>query len=116
MLLHREFDIHESDIETLLTPLSKFDTKKSSSKETYDEIDDVEPKFLDMYSSIYSMREDLEKLRKPSGSRANPVRNCKDLYLGHPNYKDGKYHLRGKTLNCTFYFLNETFQHRMVLD
>lgn len=46
-----------------------------------------------MYSSIYSMREDLEKLKKPSGSRANPVRNCKDLYLGHPNYKDGKYYI-----------------------
>jgi hypothetical protein len=42
-----------------------------------------------MYSAIYSMRKDLEKIKKPQGTRENPVRTCKDLYYGHPQFKDG---------------------------
>lgn len=92
---HREFDIHLDDIETLLTPLSKLDGtqhKKNHASSSTEGMEDIGPKFLDMYSSIYAMREDLENIRKPSGSRENPVRCCKDLYLGHPNYEDGKHY------------------------
>lgn len=48
-------------------------------------------KLLDMYSSIYTMRQDLERIKKPQGSKENPVRSCKDLYFGHPQFKDGWY-------------------------
>lgn len=43
-----------------------------------------------MYSSIYAMRQDLERIRKPVGTRDNPVRTCKDLFYGHPQFKDGE--------------------------
>lgn len=46
-------------------------------------------KFLDMYNSIYAMRQDLERARKPLGTRENPARNCKDLYYGHPQFLNG---------------------------
>lgn len=46
-------------------------------------------KFLDMYTSIYTMRQEMEKMRKPVGTRENPVRSCKDLYYGHPQFSDG---------------------------
>lgn len=52
--------------------------------------DDLGGKFLDMYSSIYTIRQDLDRIRKPVGTRENPVRTCKDLYYGHPQFKDGK--------------------------
>lgn len=43
-----------------------------------------------MYSSIYAMRQELDRMRKPTGTRANPVRTCRDLFYGHPHFKDGK--------------------------
>lgn len=49
-------------------------------------------KFLDMYSTIYAMRQDLEKVRKPTGTKDNPARTCKDLYYAHPHYTDGMYY------------------------
>lgn len=53
-------------------------------------MEDSSLKFLDMYNSIYSMRQDLDRLRKPIGNRENPGRTCRDLYLGHPQFEDGK--------------------------
>lgn len=50
-------------------------------------------KFLDMYSSIYTMRQDLERIKKPLGTRDNPVRTCKDLFYGHPHFTDGEYRI-----------------------
>jgi len=49
------------------------------------------PKYIDIVSSIYSMRQDLERIRKPVGTRENPVMTCKDLFYGHPQFKDGDY-------------------------
>jgi len=49
------------------------------------------PKYIDIVSSIYSMRQDLERIRKPVGTRENPVMTCKDLFYGHPQFKDGNY-------------------------
>lgn len=48
-----------------------------------------EPSFIDVYTSIYAMREDLERIRKPLGLRENPARTCKDLYFSHPHFKNG---------------------------
>lgn len=61
---------------------------KSNKKSKHNKEDTV--KFLDMYSTIYTMRQDLERIRKPVGTRENPVRSCKDLFYGHPHFKDGK--------------------------
>ena len=36
------------------------------------------------------MRIQLEKMRKPVGTRDSPARSCKDLHHGHPQLKDGK--------------------------
>lgn len=46
-------------------------------------------KFLDIYSSIYSIKQDLQKIKRPTGTRENPSRTCKDLYNGHPQFTDG---------------------------
>ena len=62
--------------------------KKNISKKG-DPKEDLGGKFLDMYSSIYTMRQDLDRMRKPVGTREHPVRTCKDLYYGHPQFKDG---------------------------
>ena len=56
-----------------------------------DSKEDLNTKLLDMYSSIYTMRQDLERIKKPQGSKENPVRSCKDLYFGHPQFKDGNH-------------------------
>lgn len=50
---------------------------------------DNDPKYVDIVSSIYGMRQDLERIRKPVGTRENPVMTCKDLFYGHPQFKDG---------------------------
>lgn len=56
--------------------------------------EELGPKFLDMYSSIYAMRQELDRIRKPIGSRENPVRTCKDLFYGHPHFNNGLYSMR----------------------
>lgn len=78
-------DLIEDDTEN---KTDKPKQRKSSRKRKKDEI---EPKFLDMYSSIYSMRQELDRIRKPVGTRENPVRTCKDLYYGHPQFNDGEF-------------------------
>lgn len=47
-------------------------------------------KFVDMYSTIYSMKQEMDRIRRPVGTKDNPVRTCKDLYFGHPQFEDGK--------------------------
>ena len=43
-----------------------------------------------VYTDVYDMRIQLEKMRKPIGTRDSPARSCKDLHHGHPQLKDGK--------------------------
>jgi len=64
------------------------ETTTSASPEPGD--GDDGPKYVDIVSSIYGMRQDLERIRKPVGTRENPVMTCKDLFYGHPQFKDGK--------------------------
>lgn len=51
--------------------------------------DELGNKFLDMYSTIYSMKQEMDRIRRPVGTKDNPVRTCKDLYFGHPQFEDG---------------------------
>lgn len=76
------------------TIIRSAEDEKEKDSETLDKDDQIEeefgPKFLDMYSSIYAMRQELDRIRKPIGSRENPVRTCKDLFYGHPHFHDGQ--------------------------
>lgn len=76
--------------EMLATTTTAPPKKESSTKGSKQSDNEDNGKFLDMYSTIYTMRQDLERLRKPLGTRDNPVRTCKDLFYGHPHFKDGK--------------------------
>ncbi len=46
---------------------------------------------LTVYTDVYNMRIELEKMKKPIGTRDSPARSCKDLSQGHPQLKDGFY-------------------------
>jgi collagen type V/XI/XXIV/XXVII alpha len=48
-------------------------------------------KLQEVYADIYTMRVELERTRKPLGTRDNPVRTCRDLFYGHPHFKDDWY-------------------------
>lgn len=79
--------------------------------------EELGPKFLDMYSSIYAMRQELDRIRKPIGSRENPARTCKDLFYGHPHFHDGWYFV----CPMIFYRIDrlktyEIVKNRLVLD
>jgi collagen type V/XI/XXIV/XXVII alpha len=52
---------------------------------------------ITVYTDIYNMRIELEKMKKPIGTRESPARSCKDLFHGHPQLKDGK-EMKGKLL------------------
>lgn len=82
-------EIDDADIDELMG-VEKKTSRKSSSKRKKTK-DELGPKFLDMYSSIYSMRQELDRMRKPVGTRENPARTCKDLWYGHQQFESGWY-------------------------
>ncbi|KAL3278655.1 hypothetical protein HHI36_016192 [Cryptolaemus montrouzieri] len=65
--------------------------KKENEEEPKYEENSEQNKFLDMYNSIYTMRIDLERYKKPLGMKDNPAKTCKDLHYAHPEFKDGWY-------------------------
>lgn len=83
----------DGDLDDLMGAVGDRTTKRIVHKKKKKKKDDLEPKFLDMYSSIYSMRQEMDRIRKPMGTRDNPVRTCRDLYYGHPQLKDGQWPL-----------------------
>jgi len=64
------------------------DTAKINAGQLYQE-EDVD--LITVYTDIYNMRIELEKMKKPIGTRDSPARSCKDLFHGHPQLKDGYY-------------------------
>jgi collagen type V/XI/XXIV/XXVII alpha len=52
---------------------------------------DSDVDLITVYTDIYNMRIELEKIKKPIGTRNNPARTCQDLHYGHPQIKDGYY-------------------------
>ena len=100
--------LNEDEIEEKL----KIEPKKNRSKKKKKVVkDEMGSKFLDMYSSIYSMRQELERMRKPVGTRENPVRTCKDLHYGHPQFTDGWYWIDpnlGMSDDAVYVFCNMT--------
>lgn len=74
-------------------------------------------KFVDMYSTIYSMKQEMDSIRRPVGTKDNPVRTCKDLYFGHPQFEDGKIVLYAPTLlGAVKLLIFFTTAVRVVLD
>merc|ERR1712012_1183836 len=52
---------------------------------------DSDVDLITVYTDIYNMRIELEKIKKPIGTRNSPARTCQDLHYGHPQLKDGFY-------------------------
>lgn len=50
---------------------------------------DEDVDLVTVYTDVYNMRIELERMKKPIGTRENPARTCKDLSQGHPQLKDG---------------------------
>lgn len=66
-----------------------------------------------MYTNIYTMRGDLERMKKPIGTKDNPARTCKDLFYGHPKFKDGWYWIDpnlGMPDDAVYVFCNMTVE------
>lgn len=42
---------------------------------------------------IQSLRDEIESIKRPSGTQKNPARTCRDLYMCNGNINDGKYSL-----------------------
>lgn len=53
--------------------------------------DDGDLDLLTVYTDVYNMRIDLEKVKKPTGSRESPARSCKDLSHAYSQLTDGSY-------------------------
>jgi len=55
------------------------------------EVEGMDVDLLTVYTDVYNMRIELEKIKKPIGTRNSPARTCKDLHVGHPMMKDDFY-------------------------
>ncbi len=66
--------------------LGRRDRSSSSSSSSSDEVD-----LVTVYTDVYNMRVELERMKKPLGTRSHPARACKDLAQGHPQLEDGFY-------------------------
>ncbi|XP_046812000.1 collagen alpha-1(XI) chain-like [Lucilia cuprina] len=44
-----------------------------------------------MYNAIYGMRQEMDKIRKPTGTQDNPGRTCRDLHYAHTQFEDDWY-------------------------
>lgn len=45
----------------------------------------------EIFGSLDSLREEIEQMRKPTGTQDSPARTCQDLKLCHPELPDGQY-------------------------
>jgi collagen type V/XI/XXIV/XXVII alpha len=52
---------------------------------------DEDVDLITVYTDVYNMRIELEKMRKPIGTKDSPARSCKDLSNGHSKLEDGYY-------------------------
>ena len=43
-----------------------------------------------LFQGLDDMREDIDRVRFPNGGKETPARSCKDIYLDHPEFSDGK--------------------------
>lgn len=43
-----------------------------------------------IFTYIDELQEEVDNILKPKGTRANPAMHCRDIFLAHPDFKDGK--------------------------
>ena len=52
-----------------------------------------------IFQDIDDLKAELDQIQFPNGGREAPARSCKDLYLAHPEFKDGMYPVEK---NCSY--------------
>ena len=43
----------------------------------------------EIFGSLNTLKQEIEQIKHPLGTQANPARTCKDLQLCHPDFTDG---------------------------
>lgn len=66
---------------------AKSPTNGQKKESMFDE--ELRNKLMTVYTSIYAIRKEMDALRKPLGTKANPARTCRDIYYSHPTFDDG---------------------------
>ncbi|KAG9343617.1 hypothetical protein JZ751_013787 [Albula glossodonta] len=80
------------DIVQPLPIQSRGKTRRSSDDAQADEATaDYSEGMEDIFGSLNNLKQDIERMKFPMGTRDNPARTCKDLQLGHPEFPDGEY-------------------------
>uniref|UniRef100_T1PCG7 Fibrillar collagen domain protein n=1 Tax=Musca domestica TaxID=7370 RepID=T1PCG7_MUSDO len=73
------------------TPEEPKKLKRKKKKQRQDQVTEASDKIVDMYNAIYSIRQEMDKIRKPTGTQDNPGRTCKDLHFAHPHFENDWY-------------------------
>jgi collagen type V/XI/XXIV/XXVII alpha len=47
----------------------------------------------EIFAALESLKQELQMMKEPMGTVDNPARSCRDLWLCHPDYPDGTYHI-----------------------
>ena len=89
------------ELSTISTSELKEVLKKDGDKSLSPTLKEVVEK---IFSHIDELDTDLQEIKFPLGTKDSPARTCRDIYLGHPEYKDGLYD-----------FCNSTNTHLVIL-
>ena len=53
-------------------------------------VDSSDDGLTDSQGLIQSLKDEIESIKRPSGTKTNPARTCKDLHMCHGDLKDGE--------------------------
>ena len=46
-----------------------------------------------VFTQLDDLKEDVSDLKFPTGAKDSPARSCRDIYIGHPDFDDGRNHV-----------------------